>query len=95
MAEPFFHVSLLSILIVLVLGSIVLLHFLLFREYFRQEKIQKKRLEDMEGLVQKEINRSKGLSSQVGKLSQIKEKTQEQLELIKLQIEAVSKKSEK
>ncbi|SMP16143.1 hypothetical protein SAMN06265367_102582 [Algoriphagus winogradskyi] len=48
----------------------------------------------MEGLVQNEIKRSQGLSNQVGELSQIKEKTQEQLDLIKLQVEAVKKDSE-
>ena len=75
----------------LVLGGIVLLHYLLFREYIHQVKIQGKRLMEMEGLVQNEIRRSKGLSNQVGELSQIKEKTQDQLDLIKLQVKAVKK----
>jgi hypothetical protein len=76
------------------LGSIALLHYLLFREYIRQDRIQSKRLKEMEGLVQTEIKRSQGLSNQVGQLSQIKEKTQNQLDLIKLQVEAVKKQSE-
>lgn len=94
MVSSIFENNLLGILVLLVLGSIALLHFLLFREYIRQDCIQSKRLQDMEGLVQTEIKRSQGLSIQVGKLSQIKEKTQEQLDLIKLQVEAVKKKSE-
>ncbi|WBL42296.1 hypothetical protein PBT90_16290 [Algoriphagus halophytocola] len=73
----------------LVLGSIALLHFLLFKEYIRQDKIQTKRLKEMESLVQTEILRSKGLNSQVGKLTEIKEKTQQQLDLIKLQVQSI------
>ena len=94
MAVSIFENHLLGILVLLVLGSIVLLHYLLVREYIRQDKIQRKRLVEMEGLVQKEIKRSQGLSNQVGELSQIKEKTQDQLDLIKLQVEAVKKGSE-
>ncbi|MFC5626330.1 hypothetical protein [Algoriphagus winogradskyi] len=94
MVLSIFENHLLSLLVLLVLGSIVLLHYLLFREYRRQDKIQNKRLQEMEGLVQNEIKRSQGLSNQVGELSQIKEKTQEQLDLIKLQVEAVKKDSE-
>ena len=71
------------------MGSIALLHLLLFREYFRQDRIQSKRLQEMEGLVQTEIQRSHGLSNEVGNLSRIKEKTQEQLDLIKLQLDAI------
>lgn len=89
MALSIFDNHLQGILVLLVLGSIALLHYLLFREYVRQDKIQSKRLIEMEGLVKKEIKRSQGLSNQVGELSQIKEKTQEQLDLIKLQVEAV------
>ena len=94
MAVSIFENHLLGILVLLVLGSIVLLHYLLVREYIRQDKIQRKRLVEMECLVQKEIRRSQGLSNQVGELSQIKEKTQDQLDLIKLQVEAVKKGSE-
>lgn len=83
----------LGILVLMVMGSIVLLHFLLFREYIRQDKIQTKRLKEMEGLVLTEIKRSQGLSNQVGELAEIKEKTQNQLELIKLQVDAMKKKS--
>ncbi|RAI95415.1 hypothetical protein [Algoriphagus yeomjeoni] len=88
-----FEDNVLGILVLLVLGSIALLHYLLFKEYTMQDKLQNKRLEEMEGLVQHEIRRSQGLSNQVGELTQIKEKTQEQLDLIKLQVEAIDKKS--
>lgn len=91
MVLSIFENYLLGILALLVLGSIALLHYLLFREYIRQDRIQVRRLREMEGLVQTEIKRSQGLSNQVGELSQIKEKTQEQLEMIKLQVEAVKK----
>lgn len=91
MVLSIFENHLLGILALLVLGSITLLHYLLFREYIRQDRIQVRRLREMEGLVQTEINRSQGLSNQVRELSQIKEKTQEQLEMIKLQVEAVKK----
>ncbi|WP_169714330.1 hypothetical protein [Algoriphagus antarcticus] len=48
-----------------------------------------------EVLVQTEIIRvHEGLSNQVGRFCQIKEKTQEQLDLIKLLVEAMKKKSE-
>ncbi|WP_339870073.1 hypothetical protein [uncultured Algoriphagus sp.] len=94
MVLSIFENHLLGILVLLVLGSIILLHYLLFREYIRQDRIQVKRMREMEGLVQTEIKRSQGLSNQVGELSQIKEKTQEQLDLIKLQVEAVKKDSE-
>lgn len=89
MVLSIFENQLLGILVPLVLGSIALLHYLLFREYLRQDKIQSKRLKEMENLVQMEIKRSKGLNSQVGKLAAIKEKTQEQLDLIKLQVHSI------
>ena len=95
MVLSIFENNLLGILVLLVLANIALLHFLLFREYMHQDKIQSKRLRHMEGLVQNEIRRSQGLNDQVGTLSQIKESTQEQLDLIKIQVEAIDKKSGK
>lgn len=89
MVLSIFENHLLGILVLLVLGSIALLHYLLFREYVRQDKIQSKRLVEMEGLVKSEIRRSQGLSNQVGELSKIKEKTQTQLDLIKLQVKSI------
>lgn len=82
----------LTFLTVFVLASILGLHYLLFKEYRREEKIQTRRLQDMEHLVTIEVNRSKALSYQNDKLSEIKSKTQERLEVIKLQVEALKNK---
>lgn len=79
----------LSGLTLLVLVSIGLLHFLLFREYFKQEKLQSKRLQDLENLVIAELFRSKSMSIQNRSLDQITAKTQEQLDLIKHQVDAM------
>jgi hypothetical protein len=76
-------------LTLLVLVSIGLLHFLLFREYSKQEKLQSKRLQDLENLVTAELFRSKSMSIQNRSLDQIKAKTQEQLDLIKHQVDAM------
>lgn len=76
-------------LAILVIGSLLLLHYLLFREYSRQEKIQSQRLKDFENLVKQEIHRSQSLSNSVFQLKEIKEKTDEKLEVIKLQVEGL------
>jgi hypothetical protein len=76
-------------LTLLVLVSMGLLHFLLFREYSKQEKLQSKRLQDLENLVTAELFRSKSMSIQNRSLDQIKAKTQEQLDLIKHQVDAM------
>jgi len=76
-------------LTLLVLVSIGLLHFLLFREYFKHETLHLKRLQDLENLVTAELFRSRSMNLQNHKLDQIKSKTQEQLDLIKLQVEAM------
>ena len=81
--------EILVLLAILVLGSLILLHFLLFREYVRQEKIQVQRLKDFERLVNLEVNRSDLLLLKVGQLQEIKTKTDEKLELIKLQVEGM------
>lgn len=78
-----------GILAILVVGSLILLHYLLFKEYARQEKIQIQRLKDFEKLVNLEINRSQSLSGSSGQLREIKEKTDEKLEVIKLQVEGM------
>ncbi|MFN3999908.1 hypothetical protein [Algoriphagus sp.] len=79
----------LGILAILVVGSLILLHYLLFREYARQEKIQIQRLKDFEKLVNLEINRSQSLSNSFGQLREIKEKTDEKLEVINLQVQGM------
>ena len=78
-----------GILAILVVGSLILLHFLLFKEYTRQEKIQIQRLKDFEKLVNLEIHRSQSLSNSVTKLQEMKEKTDEKLEVIKLLVEGM------
>lgn len=78
-----------GILAILVVGSLILLHYLLFKEYARQEKIQIQRLKDFEKLVNLEIHRSQLLSNSVGQLEEIKDKTDEKLEVIKLQIKGI------
>jgi hypothetical protein len=79
----------LGILIFSVVISLVSLHFLLFREYSVQERIQRKRLKDLEKLVLKEVERSENLSEGNKSLNEIKGRTQEQLNIIKLQVEAM------
>lgn len=77
------------ILAILVIGSLVLLHYLLFKEYARQEKIHGQRLKDFEKLVNLEIHRSQLISNSVGQLQVVKEKTDEHIKVINLQIEAI------
>lgn len=84
-----FDNGILGILAILVVSSLILFHFLLFKEYSRQEKIQIQRLKDFEKLVNLEIYRSNLLSKKVGQLQKIKTKTEEKLEVIKLQIKAI------
>jgi hypothetical protein len=78
-----------GILAILVVGSLILLHYLLFREYVHQEKIQIQRLQDFEKLVNLEIHRSQLLSNSVIRLQEMKENTDEKLEVIKLQVESI------
>jgi hypothetical protein len=90
-----FENGVLGLLALLVIGSLFLLHFLLFREYSRQEKIQIQRLEDFENLVKQEIHRSQSLSRSVDQLQEIKTKTDEKLEVIKLQVEGLDSQQKK
>lgn len=83
----------LSVLVFLIFFVLVAFHFLLFREYARQERIQKKRLEDLEILVQEEIQRSRNLDQSSTILKKIKKKTNQRLELIRLQIKFLDKNS--
>lgn len=72
-----------------VLG-LIFLHYLLFREYVSLRKKQTQHLKDFENLVNNEINRSQSLSNDHSQHQEIKEKTDEKLEVIKLQVEAMS-----
>lgn len=82
------------ILAILVVGCLVFLHYLLFREYVGLKKNQIQRLKDFEKLVNLEINRSHSLSNAINQHQEIKEKTDEKLEVIKLQVEGMKKKEE-
>lgn len=84
-----FESGTLGILAILVVLGVVLLHYLLFKEYLRQEKIQVKRIKDLEKLVNIEIYRSRTLSGDINHLHEIKSKTDEKLEIIKLQVEGM------
>lgn len=89
MLQPVLENGGVELLVLLVLVAIAILHILLFREYMHQDKIQKERLKAMEKLVNSELFRSKSLTIQVKKLASIKERTQDQLDLIKLEVEAI------
>lgn len=83
----------LSVLIFLIFFVLAAFHFLLIREYAKQKRIQKKRLEDLELIVQQEIQRSRNLDQSSTTLKKIKKKTDRQLELIRLQIKSLDNNS--
>lgn len=84
----------LGMLAILVLGSVVFLHYLLFRAYLRQEKINLRKLRELQNLVNIQINRSYSIASDSFQLQATKAETNEKLELIKLQVEAMKKREE-
>lgn len=79
----------LGILSLLIVSSLILLHFLLFREYARREKVQIQKLKDFENLVNAEIQRSFSLSKKSQLIQENETKTDEMLEIIKLQVEGM------
>ncbi|OOG74284.1 hypothetical protein [Algoriphagus sp. A40] len=83
------------ILAILVIGCLALLHYLLFREYVEQKKNQIQRYKDFEKLINLEINRSQSLSHAIYQHQDIREKTDEKLEVIKLQVEGMKLREEK
>lgn len=89
MLESGLENEMLGLLAILVIVSLFLLHFLLFKEYSRQKRIQIKRLNDFEKLVNLEIQRSQALSSSLGRLQEMKDRTDEKLQIIKLQVAAI------
>ncbi len=78
-----------GILAILLIGSLLLLHYLLFREYVRQERIHIRRLKAFENLIVQEIHRSQSLSKSVDQLREIESKNDEKLQLVKLQVEGM------
>lgn len=71
--------------------GVLILHFLLFKEYRSQEKLQRIRLADLQKMVESELERSKKFAGNVDFLHVQRESTQDKLDLIKLQIEALKK----
>jgi len=82
-------------LIILLAFAVVLgvigLHFLIFREYQKEDKLHHSRIAGMQQLVELELERSRYFSAQVDFLAKQKDHTQDQLDLIKLQVEAMKK----
>ena len=82
-------------LIILLAFAVVLgvigLHFLIFREYQKEDKRHHSRIGGLQQLVELELERSRRFSDQVDFLAKQKDQTQDQLDLIKLQVEAMKK----
>lgn len=94
MLKVIFENGELGLLTMLAFGALILLHYFLFREYAVMGKLQEKRLTEMEQLIKKEVHRSQSFSNQPLEISQLNAKTDEKLELIKLQVEAMKKREE-
>lgn len=77
--------------LILLFGVLGYFYFLIFKEQVRQDLIQRRRLVQLEELVKLEIKRSQTLENQVSTIHQIKTKTEEKLELIRLMLEALRK----
>ena len=92
MLNSLFENPVLSILALLVLSCILGLHVLLFQEYIKQERIQGRRLKELERLVKIELGRSQVVENQIELLDRIKSQTADKLELIKLQVAAMKAK---
>lgn len=78
----------------LAIGSLILAHGILFREYASQEKVHRKKLSEMESRVKREILRSQALARKEVELEQIRQRTADQLELIQLQVEGMKKRED-
>ena len=83
--------ALLILLLFAVMLGVIALHFLIFRQYQKEDKIYRGRIVGLQRLVELELERSRHLSDQVDFLAKQKDRTQEQLDLIKLQVEAMKK----
>lgn len=83
--------ALIILLFLAVLLGVITLHFLVFREYQKEDKLHHSRIDAMKRLVEHELERSRYFSGQVDFLANQKDQTQDQLDLIKLQVEAVKK----
>lgn len=95
MLEKSIENGIFGILAISLIFSLLLLHYLLFREYVLQERIYIRRLKAFENLINQEIHRSQILSKSVDQLREIESKTDEKLEVIKLQVEGMKGKETK
>ena len=83
--------ALIILLFLAVLLGVIFLHFLIFREYQKEDRQHHSRIAGIQQLVELELERSRYFSAQVDFLAKQKDQTQDQLDLIKLQVEAVKK----
>lgn len=83
--------ALLILLSFAVMLGVIALHFLILSEYQKEDKIYRRRIVGLQRLVEMELERSRHLSDQVDFLTKQKDRTQDQLDLIRLQVEAMKK----
>jgi hypothetical protein len=83
--------TLIILLALAVVLGVIALHFLIFREYQKEDKSHQLRISDLQRLVETELERSRYFSDQVDFLAKQKGDTQDQLELIRLQVEAMKR----
>ena len=79
----------LGLLTALVLLGLLAMHLLVIREYLNQRKIHRKWLVELENLRKIEEERSQAMDQGNGSLQEIRGNTQEKLNIIKLQVEAM------
>lgn len=79
----------LGLLTALVLLGLLAMHLLVICEYFNQRKTHRKWLMELENLRKKEEERSQAIDQGNGSLQEIREKTQEKLDIITLQVEGM------
>ncbi|MFC5193563.1 hypothetical protein ACFPIK_17450 [Algoriphagus aquatilis] len=83
--------ALIILLFLVVLLGVITLHFLISRGYQKENKMHYSRIADLQRLVEMELERSRYFSDQVDFLAKQKDHTQDQLDLIRLQVEAMKK----
>ena len=81
--------TLIILLALAVVLTVIALYFLIFREYQKGDKLHLSRIADLQRLVELELERSRYFSDQVDFLAKQKDHTQDQLDLIRLQVEAM------
>ncbi len=91
MGDSFQLVEVVTVMAYAVFLGILVLHFFLFKKSKNQERLHQIRLADLQKLVDRELERSREYEGIVDMLKIQKENTQDKLDLIKLQIEALKK----